>query len=90
MNVSEWLKVAGPFTAPLCAGMGAVIAWLLRELKRSQSRERKTTAMNVELLERRGVELLESAKMLAESGRVIREALQGHDRQIERMLEKKP
>jgi len=83
MDFQKLLEGAGSFTV-VFIGMGLVIGWLLKEVKRCREGWTQATERLLEERETRANENQEAAKLLATS----EQALTQHDKMIERLLTK--
>lgn len=80
------LEGAGPFTAPLCVAMGFAIRWLLKRLAAAEKRINGMVERDRQVADRRALELLETAQLMGESGRVVEDALRNHDHRLDSLM----
>lgn len=85
MNWDEVIKGAGPYTAPLCIAMGVAIKWLLAERQTLVLSVKEALERERQLRDKRTDDLLNSAKLLATSGELVKDALGDHDRTLEKL-----
>lgn len=82
------LKEAGPYTAPLCTAMAAVIKWLVSDRARILQALSESNKRERELSEKRYQEGMESLRIMSESDKTIRESLAANDKQLDRLVER--
>jgi hypothetical protein len=92
VNWVEYLKEAGPFTAPLCLVGGyvgaKVIRYLLGVIAELKTELREERIVNVELRERSTQVQVDATRAMGEFGEQMRDAISDYESELKKLGEK--
>lgn len=86
-EILKFLQASGPYSAPLCVAMAVAIKYLLGALAKMETRATTAEADATKLRDRRADDLVAATKAMGEFGEQMRNSLNKHSEEIERVLD---